>query len=337
MKIDKNNIIKKEFITVEFFYENVKDLFNVKLMTPVGVGFKKHIYDQNLHRPGLALAGFVDLFTYNRIQLIGNTENRYCLSLSPEKRDAAIANLLSFDVPAMMLSNANEPCDELIKHAIINDVAVFQIGNTSTKTAYLIGDFLEDQFGIRVSLHGSFLDVYGIGMLFVGKSGIGKSEVALDLVERGHRLVADDVVILTKKGEHLLIGTGTDVIQHVMEIRGIGIIDVQHMFGVRSIRHQKRLEIVIELEIWDENTEYTRTGLDNETISILDIDIPYLKLPIFPGKNITVIAETIALNYLSAHYGYNAAKELQERLQNKINGKNRQGERAVNYFEHDEE
>ena len=337
MQISKNDIIRNESITVKFFYENVKELFGVKLLTPEGVGFEKEIKDQNLHRPGLALAGFVELFTYNRIQLIGNTENRYCLSLSEDKRDKVIERLLSFDVPAIILSNENEPCPELIKHAIKQNVAVFQIENTSTKTAYLIGDFLEDQFATRVSLHASFVDVYGIGMLFLGKSGIGKSEVALDLVERGHRLVADDVVILTKKGEHILIGTGTDIIQHVMEIRGIGIVDVQHMFGVRSIRHQKRLEIVIELEIWDENTEYTRTGLDNETISILDIKIPYMKLPIFPGKNITVIAETIALNYLASHYGYNAAKELQERLQNRISTNFNKGRRSVNYFEHDEE
>ncbi len=337
MEISKNDIIRTESITVKFFYENANRLFGVKLLTPEGVGFEKEIKDQNLHRPGLALAGFVELFTYNRIQLIGNTENRYCLSLSDEERDNVIARLLSFDVPAIILSNNNEPCPELIKHAIKQNVAVFQIENTSTKTAYLIGDFLEDQFAARVSLHGSLVDVYGIGVLFLGKSGIGKSEVALDLVERGHRLVADDVVILTKKGEHILIGTGTDVIQHVMEIRGIGIVDVQHMFGVRSIRHQKRLEIVIELEIWDENTEYTRTGLDNEIISILDINIPYIKLPIFPGKNITVIAETIALNYLSSHYGYNAAKELQERLQDRIKNNRKKGKRSVNYFEHDEE
>ncbi len=337
MKINEANILRNESITVEYFYENVKNLFKVKLLTPQGIGFNNKIRNQNLHRPGLALAGFVDLFSHDRIQLIGNTEHQYCLSLSDEKRNEVLGKLLSFDVPAIILSNNNTPCPELLENAINNGVAVFQIENTSTKTAYLIGDFLEDQFASHVSFHGSFVDVYGIGMLFLGKSGIGKSEVALDLVERGHRLVADDVVFLTKKGEHVLIGTGTDVIQHVMEIRGIGIIDVQHMFGIRSVRHQKRLEIVIELEIWNENTDYTRTGLDDNTISIMDIDIPFLKLPIFPGKNITVIAETIALNYLSSHYGYNAAKELQDRLKKRMKSNKNRGERAVNYFEHDEE
>jgi len=172
-------------------------------------------------------------------------------------------------------------------------------------------------------------------MLFVGKSGIGKSEVALDLVERGHRLVADDVVILTKKGAGILMGAGTDLVKHFMELRGIGIIDIRSMFGVRAIRFQKRLEVVIELEIWNDKSEYTRTGLDDVSTSIMDVDIPYIKLPIIPGKNITVISEIIALNYLLRHYGYDAAKVLQQRLTDRIQKNNDEMNRSVTYFEHD--
>ncbi len=335
MKIDKKSIAQKESISVAFFYNNTKKLFNMKLLTPAEIGMTKQINEPNLHRPGLALAGFVDLFTYNRIQLIGNTESQYCDKLSKEKRLSTLQQLLTFDIPCFVITNGNQPCQELIDLAIERDIAVLQMASNSTKSAYLISDFLEDQFSKRITIHGSFVDVYGVGILIVGKSGIGKSEVALDLVERGHRLVADDIVIFTKKGENILIGAGTDVIQHSMEIRGIGILDVERMFGVRSIRFQKRLEVVIELEVWDEKEVYTRTGLDKMEVTIDDVKILYVRLPIFPGKNITVIAETIAMNYLLKHYGFDAAQELQNRLQNKIRDKHQESERIVNYFEHD--
>ena len=214
-------------------------------------------------------------------------------------------------------------------------IPVFGSDLTTTKMIYLIGDFLDDQFATRFSVHGSFMDVYGVGMLFIGKSGIGKSEVALDLVERGHRLVADDVVIFTKKGEGILIGSGTQLVQHYMEVRGIGLIDIRSIFGIRAIRYQKRLEVAIELEIWDEDSDYTRTGLDKSTIQICGIEIPHMRLPIVPGKNITVISEVIALNYLQKHYGYDAAEIFKERLEDSIKNKASNNDRSINYFEHD--
>jgi len=171
--------------------------------------------------------------------------------------------------------------------------------------------------------------------MVIGKSGIGKSEVALDLIERGHRLVADDVIILTKKGEGILIGSATEIGQKFMEIRGLGIIDIQSIFGIRAIRLQKRLEIVVELEFWDDNSDYTRTGLEDKTMNIMDVDIPYIKLPIIPGKNITVILEIIGLNYLLKHYGYDAAKVFQSKLNEKLKSKNSALSREVDYFEHD--
>ncbi|MEO8447954.1 MAG: HPr kinase/phosphorylase, partial [bacterium] len=200
----------------------------------------------------------------------------------------------------------------------------------------------DDQFSTQVIIHGSFVDVYGIGLLFAGKSGIGKSEIALDLVERGHRLVADDVVVVTKKGEGVLMGSGTALSKHIMEIRGLGIIDVRMIFGIRSIRYQKRVEVIVELEDWDRNKAYDRTGLDNSTIGLLGVDTELIKLPIFPGKNITVIAEVIAMNYLCKHYGYNAAEEFKKRLEEKIKSKRSTSgssaeryERSTEYFEHD--
>jgi HPr kinase/phosphorylase len=183
-------------------------------------------------------------------------------------------------------------------------------------------------------VHGSLVDVYGVGILLTGRSGIGKSEIALDLVERGHRLVADDVVMVTRKGEGILMGAGTDLVKHFMEIRGLGLIDVRSMFGIRAIRFQKRIEVIIELGEWKQNEDYTRTGLENKTIGILDVEMPLVKLPIFPGKNVTVIAEVIALNYLLKHYGYDAAREFAKRLDSMI-GQKRKGGRVIDYFEHD--
>lgn len=334
INISKKNISRKENIRVDFFYKNTSDRFGLKLLSEE-VGMDRLITDQNLHRPGLALAGFVDLFTFNRVQIFGNTEMQYLKQLTKKERVNALKRIFEFEIPCLIFTDNNQPPEEVIELAQEHKIAVFGTKHSTTKISYFISDFLEDQFAERISIHGSFVDVYGVGMLFVGKSGIGKSEVALDLVERGHRLVADDVVIFTKKGEGILMGSGTDLVKHFMELRGIGIIDIRSMFGVRAIRYQKRLELVIEMEIWNDVSEYTRTGLDNRTIDISGVEIPYIKLPIVPGKNLTVVAEVIALNYLLKHYGYNAAKEFQKNLSDRINSKRTEINRAVNYFEHD--
>ncbi|MBI9072154.1 MAG: HPr kinase/phosphorylase [Melioribacteraceae bacterium] len=334
INISEKNISTKKNITVDFFYSNLKEKINIKLLNNES-GFNNLITEQNLHRPGLALAGFVDLFTFNRVQVFGNTENRYLQHLSEEKRIEVFKKIFEFDIPCIMLSDGNNPFPEMIEFANKKNVCIFGSDYSTTKLSYIISDFLDDQFAPSLSLHGSFIDVYGIGMLFVGKSGVGKSEVALDLVERGHRLVADDVVILTKKGEGILMGSGTDLVKHFMEVRGIGIIDVKSMFGVRAIRFQKRLEVIIELEIWDKDTTYTRTGLDDTVLTLQDVEIPYVKLPIVSGKNLTVIAEVIAMNYLLKHYGYDAAKVFQNNLLKRIQNKTDNVNRTINYFEHD--
>lgn len=328
-------IVKKEFINIDFFYKNIKDIFKIKLLSKKQ-GFDRHITEQNLHRPGLALAGFVELFAFKRIQVFGNTEMKYLAQLSDEKRREVLSTIFSFDIPCIILTNNQPPFKEMTELSEKYKVALFATPLSTTKLVYFVSDFLEDQFTLRYSIHGSFVDVYGVGILFIGKSGIGKSEVALDLIERGHRLVADDVTILTKKGEGILMGAGTDLALHFMEIRGLGLINIEKMFGVRAIRHQKRLEVIVELEIWDPSKEYDRTGLDGSSTPILDVEIPYIKLPIVPGKNITVISEVIALHYLLKHYGYDSAKVFQKRLQHRIrNNGNGPIERGINYFERD--
>ncbi len=334
MKIDEKNISRKESISVEFFFNTIREKFKLNLLNE-NIKLSRKILDQNLHRPGLPLAGFLDLFSYKRVQVFGNTEMKYLEDLTLQERVKSLDRIFKFEIPCIIITNNNPVPSEMLELANKHEVPVFLTSYETTKLAYLLSDFLDDQFSPRLSIHGSFIDVYGVGMLFVGKSGIGKSEVALDLVERGHRLVADDVVILTKKGEGILMGSGTELVKHFMEIRGIGIIDIRSMFGVRAIRYQKRLEVIIELEIWNKESDYTRTGLDTGTINVMGVEIPHVKLPILPGKNITVISEIIALNYLLKLYGYDAAKVLQQRINSKIQQKTNNFNRSVNYFEHD--
>jgi HPr kinase/phosphorylase len=330
--------IKKESITVDFFYNAAKERFKLKKLTEGDKGLDRIIVDSHIHRPGLALAGYTGLFTFNRVQILGNTEIRYLKQLSPEQRTKVLKKLFSFEIPCLCLTFNNKPTEEFIELANKKGIPVFITPLETTKFAYFINDFLDDQFSPQIALHGSFVDVYGVGLLFYGRSGIGKSEIALDLIERGHRLVADDVVMISRKGDGILMGTGTEMIKHFMEIRGLGIIDVRSVFGIRAIRFQKRVELLVHLEEWDPKKEYTRTGLDSETTEIMGVDLPFIRLPIFPGKNITVISEIIALNYLCKHYGYDAAKELSEKLEMAINTKSKTKmgyERSVQYLEHD--
>ncbi|MGB2869371.1 MAG: HPr(Ser) kinase/phosphatase [Bacteroidota bacterium] len=333
MTLDSLKQTRKKSITVGYLFEANKDRLKLKSVN-ADVGFDKEVRDKNIHRPGLALAGYVELFTYDRVQVFGNTEIRYLKHLSLPERIKCFQTIFKFDLPCIFVTNDNALEPELVEIATKHHVSVFQTPFESTKFLYFLSDFLDDQFSPQTAVHGSFIDVYGIGVLLSGRSGIGKSEIALDLIERGHRLVADDVVMVTRKGEGILMGAGSDVVKHFMEIRGLGLIDVRSIFGIRSIRFQKRLELVVELQEWRQDVEYTRTGLDHENINIMGVDVPHIKLPIFPGKNITVIVEVIALDYLLKHYGYDAAREFSRRLDAAIAEKAK-GKRVIDYFEHD--
>lgn len=329
--------IQKESISVQHFYNLTKDRFKIRLLAGEG-GLERKIKDKNLHRPGLALAGYVELFTYHRVQIFGNTEIFYLRSLDLEKRIEAFSRLASFEIPCIVTTSGNELDPELLTIADERNIPIFVTAHETTKGIYFLTDFLDDQFSLQTVIHGAFVDVYGVGLLFVGRSGIGKSEVALDLIERGHRLVADDVVMVTQKGEGILMGAGTDLVRHFMEIRGLGLINVREMFGIRAIRFQKRVEVIVELEEWHADGDYTRTGLDEDHVKVLDVEVPHVRLPIITGKNITVIAEVISLNYLLKHYGYDASKEFARRLEKTLmdgaKGPNT-SDRVIPYFEHD--
>ncbi len=330
----------KEKISVKYIVESLRDRVNINLIACAAEDCcaDRYVREADLHRPGLALAGYVKLYTYQRVQILGNTENQFLENMSKEKQISAFRNILQFQLPVIFLTDGNVLPDYLLILAEEAGIPVYTTPYETTRFMQLLRDFLEDQFALQTVVHGAMVDVYGIGILIVGRSGIGKSEVALDLVERGHRLVADDVVMLTKKSS-VLMGAATQISKHFMEIRGLGIVDVMKMFGIRSIRYQKRLEVVMELTLWDDNLDINRTGLDHDTVNLLDVEVPFIQLPITPGKNITVIAEVIAMNHLLKHYGYDAAQAFQDRIQNSIaeksKGNNDTMKRAIEYFEGD--
>jgi HPr kinase/phosphorylase len=330
---------RKESITVAFMVEYLRSAANVDIeaLNEVDAAVRT-VTEINLNRPGLVLAGYVDLFTYQRVQILGNTECRYLDHLGEGKMTEAFDHLIRFPIPCVVVTAGNAMSGSLIEAATARGVPVFTTSMPTVQFMAVLRDFLTDQFALQMTIHGSLVDVYGIGLLLRGKAGIGKSEVALDLVERGHRLVADDVVIVTKKEERLLMGSGTDLVQHFMEIRGLGLVDIRAMFGIRAIRFQKRVEVVVSMQLWNEDEEYTRLGMVDDVYNIMGVDLPMVKLPITPGKNITVICEVIALNYLLHHYGYDPAAVFAERLAERIRKKSSDlPSRGTEYFEQDYE
>jgi len=333
-------VVRKEFIPLETLLAHLEQRVKIHLnrLNPVPLEGKK-IVEKNLHRPGLVLSGYTDLFQYQRMQILGNTEIGYLEHLPLQARIEAFETLIGFTVPCLILTAGNQLPNTLLDLATERNIPVLSTPLSTTKFMTLLGDFLEVEFAPRQTLHASLVDVYGVGLLLTGKAGIGKSEIALDLVERGHRLVADDVVVVTRHQGNILIGSGTDMVKHFMEIRGLGLVDTQAMFGIRAIRFQKRIELIVHMEIWDPDTEYTRINMIEEEKDILGVELPVVRLPITPGKNVTVICEVIAMNYLLTQYGYDAAKSFAERLRTKLEQNKRSpGEvRHTQYFDHDYE
>jgi len=330
---------KTERISVEILLNKMRK----KLKKPLLMVTKdnslegKFVTEVNLHRPGLALSGYISLFTHHRVQILGNTECRYLANLSTSEQVTAVNRICNFDIPLIFVTSKNELSEEIVN--IFNEARIPLVYTKLETTRFmsLLGGFLNDLFALQTIVHGAMVDVYGIGMLITGKSGIGKSEVAMDLVERGHRLVADDVVVLSRTN-NVIMAAATEMNKHFMEIRGLGIVDVMSMFGVRSIRYQKRLEVIIDLMLWEENADIDRTGLDKELCDVMEVEIPHIHLPISPGKNITVICEVIALNHLLKNYGYDPAKAFQDKIKREIarkREKHNPSDRAVDYFEGD--
>jgi HPr kinase/phosphorylase len=270
--------------------------------------------DIDIASPGLALAGYLGRFMPNRLHVLGETEITYLASLDAGTRHAALEGFFQYNLPAIFITKGLEPPEPLLALALSRQVPLLR---TQLKTAEFykrIKPIIEDAFAPGTTLHGSLADVYGVGLLFIGRSGIGKSECVLDLVERGHRLVADDVVKVTRRRTDVLIGQGHELAGHHMEIRGIGLVDIPVLFGVRAVRQQKRIEVVVQLEDWETAQDADRTGLQRETMSILDVPIPKVMVPLNPGKNITVVAEVVAMMHLLRYTGVDVATAFNERL-----------------------
>lgn len=300
-------------LTVGMLYQRKREALSLKVVAGEA-GLEREIGAPEVSSPGLALAGYSERFVATRVQIFGQTEIAYLASLDAESRTRALAFVFEAGVPCAFITKDQEAPPELLETAEAAGVTVL---STDLKT----GDFyrrlqpyLEEEFAPNTSIHGSLADVYGVGLLFIGPSGIGKSECVLDLVERGHRLVADDLVLAHRRSNEVLIGRAHEHQRHHMEIRGVGIIDVRAMFGVRAVRQQKRIEVVVELEVWGEREEYDRTGLSSETIELLGVDLPKVVIPLNPGKNLTVIAEVVAMNHLLKYSGVDSAAAFEQNL-----------------------
>ena len=281
-------------------------------------GLQRTINNSDIHRPGLALTGFVELFTLDQVQLLGNTEAEYLGSLSPDRRRQTLKIIYQFDIPCVVLTGRGCVYSELRELADKCGVPLLKSEFNTAEFTHLIRFYLDEVFAPQVSVHGTLVDVSGVGLLFRGRSGIGKSEVALDLVERGHRLVADDIVIINRKPQGILVGCSSEMLQDHIEIRGIGILDVKKMFGVWGTRRQKRVEVLVNLVDWDEKYAYERLGFEDSKVVILGVEVPEVFIPLFPGKNITVLAETIAMDYLLRLEGAYAAQAFSERLRERL-------------------
>jgi len=277
-------------------------------------GLAREIPTSDASGPGLVLAGYTGRFVYQRVQVLGETEISYLKSLDEDTRRHNMRTYFSYPIPCVMVTKGQTLPDGMDDEARRAGVSIL-VSTLKTQEFYrVIAPFLENEFSPAVSLHGSLADVFGVGLLFTGDSGIGKSECVLDLVERGHRLVADDLVLARRKGADLIIGRGHELQRHFMEIRGVGLIDVSAIFGIHSVRQQKRIEVVVDLVVWDKNLQVDRTGLDGQTVSILGVNLPKITVPLNPGKNITVISEVIAMNHLLRYTGVDAAHAFNERL-----------------------
>ncbi len=281
-------------------------------------GLDRRVVSSRIQKPGLALSGFTEHIHKDRLQVFGNTELSYLDTLKPEDQRDRLRALFSLPISCLIVTK-NLPVSEMMRREA-NDAKVPLLRSSHLSSTFIdnVERFLQEALTATSSVHGVLIDVIGVGVLILGKSGIGKSELALDLVTRGHRLVADDIVDLKKRQGGSVYGSGSDIIKHHMEIRGIGIINIKDLFGVSAVRDRKKVEMVVELAEWDDRVEYDRLGVEEQKYTLLDIEVPLLIVPVRPGRNLTTIVEVAARNHLLKLQGHHSAKEFQERLSRQI-------------------
>jgi HPr kinase/phosphorylase len=305
-------------VTVEKVYQSRKQDLELTLLNSSESSLEKTVHSAEINRPGLAITGFFERFPNKRIQIIGETEMAFLNQLSKKDLEANLDAFFKHDIPMLIISKGISPSIEFIDIGNKYNTPVFSSRLTTAELFNRLAAYLENVFAPSINVHGTLVDVYGVGLLYTGKSGIGKSEVALDLVERGHRLVADDVCKITRVAPDVIMGSGSELLGHHMEIRGVGIIDIEELFGIRAIRLQKRVEVEVHLTYWSEAENYERLGIEDRYTTLLGVEIPFMNLPISPGKNITVISEVIAMNHMLKVYGENSALEFTKKLSRRL-------------------
>jgi HPr kinase/phosphorylase len=277
-------------------------------------GIHREIYTSDLSRPGMELTGYFKYYPKERLQLIGETEMNYFLDLTEEQQRDRMRRLCTDVTPGIVISRGMDIPEVIIEAADESGVPVLHSPRKTTRVISRLTNYLEAKFAPTTAIHGVLVDINGVGVLITGQSGVGKSETALELVKRGHRLVADDNVEIRQEDYDTLIGSAPPLIEHLLEIRGVGIINIMTLFGAGAVRSQKKISYIVNLEIWDERKQYDRLGLDEEKMKIMDVELPKTTIPVRPGRNLAVIIEVAAMNFRLKRMGMNAAEEFSERL-----------------------
>lgn len=304
------------YVTVE----QMKKQFKLELITPEIEYKHRKITQCDVNRPALQLAGFFDYFDPTRLQIIGKVESTYLEKMTEEERDKKIRRLMAYkDIPCIVICREEiQPFPSMIRCAEENNIPIFRTDMPTSSFLAEANRWLHVELAPRLSMHGVLVDIYGEGVLITGESGIGKSETALELIRRGHRLVADDAVEIKKVSEITLLGSAPEVIRHFIEVRGIGIVDIKQIFGVGSVKEAKNIDLIVRLEAWDQSKQYDRLGLTNEYTDIMGIKVVTNAIPIRPGRNVAIICETAAINFRQKKMGYNAAEALNNRVMNNL-------------------
>jgi HPr kinase/phosphorylase len=305
--------ITRETVTVESFYTQNATQLHLKLIAGAG-GLKRIIRESTVNRPGLALTGFTKYFAMKRVQVFGNAEYYYCRSLEKEERTKRYEGFFRYAVPCVVFSRELEPDKQFLQAAEKADVPVFTTSLITMKFINAATIALDAMFAPKGTEMGSMVDILGVGVIIKGESGIGKSESVLALVERGYSLVSDDITLVTLVDGRKIIGTSKELTRNLMEVRGIGIVDVASMFGVKSIRKEKRVDLVVSLVAWDPSMNIDRLGMEQEYTRILSIEIPHMKIPVRPGRDLGRLIEVAAFHTKLRMSGLNPAKELNDRL-----------------------
>ncbi len=304
---------KQKYLTVEDFFKNMKNILKLKIVAGEK-GLKRKITVAEVNRPGLALTGYFDYFARKRIQVLGKVEINYLKKLSTKEREEKIRALFKQKIPCIIIARYYNPPEEIIRFGNEFNVVIMRSQLITMRLINKATLFLDNAFAPITTVHATLVEVFGVGVLIIGKSGIGKSECALSLIKRGHRLVSDDIIKIRLEDGIQLYGSGPELTRHFMEIRGIGIINVQTLFGAGCVRKEKRIDLAITLEPWEQENDYDRLGIEEKTIEILGISIPHIVIPIKPGREISLIIEAACLNQRLKWMGINPAKELNNEL-----------------------